>query len=111
MDETGPGAQPDPAKVPAVEVNDDANPGGQTNLMDPADKIPDWYRAILGDPCSWTEEKWQEIFENLTGASAGVVDSNTTENSFQQYLESLEESVTLPSQTNESRTPIKLQEL
>ena len=97
-------------KDPAIGVSDDTDPGTQTDPMDPADKIREWYRAILGGPCSWTDDKWQEIFEQMTGASAKAEDSNATANPFKRYLDSLEENATLPSQMNESRTPVKLQE-
>ena len=54
VDETDPGAQADPSKAPAVEVSDDADPGAQIDLMDPADNVPDWYRAILGSSVTLT---------------------------------------------------------
>ena len=79
--------------------------------MDPADETPGWYRAILGDPGSWTDDKWQEIFKRPTGASAEIEGANAMENPLKQYVDSLEKGAVLPSQTSEKRTSIKLQEL
>ena len=48
------------------------DPGAQSDPMDPAAKVPTWYRDILGKPESWAEARWQQYFEGPVNTGAGV---------------------------------------
>ena len=103
--DSGPGEQSNPPKSPDLEVGDGADQGASEDPIDPARRIPEWYRDIIHDPSDWTREKWERLFKETS------VFSREAEHPFQQYLDSLDEFATLPSQTIESRVPINLQEL
>ena len=73
-EESDPEARSNP-KDPVAETSDERDPGTLSDPMDPADEIPNWYRDILGNPESWTKEKWQGCFKIQSQATLGLPDA------------------------------------
>ena len=80
-----------PAPNASAAEKEQAEPdaGAQSGPMDPAAKVPKWYRDILGEPESWTDAKWQECFKGPASTSAGVEGASTEDSEPANTIENL----------------------
>ena len=99
-----------------VSVNEDNEPP-YTGNIDPVTTIPEWYRETLGDPGSWTDQKWRSCFQkyagvNDDGADTGGTDTaSVVEDIYAKYLQTLEQSASALSGTSQKRRPLNLGKL
>ena len=77
--DSGPGAQFNPQRSPDLEVSDGADQGAPEDPIDPAKRVPEWYRDIIGNPSDWTRKKWDDCSKKRASSLArlGIRSSNT----------------------------------